>query len=86
MNIVVYSKNNCVWCDRAKNLLNSVNLSFDEIDLSDDTERSEFYKKIGEGVKTVPQIFIDGKSIGGCDELYELESKNELNELMGIRN
>ena len=33
--------------------------TFDEIDLTDDTERSEFYKKIGEGVKTVPQIFID---------------------------
>ena len=36
--------------------------------------------------KTVPQIFINGESIGGCDELYELESKNELNELIGIRN
>ena len=65
MNIVVYSKNNCVWCDRAKNLLDSVNLPYDEIDLSDDTERSEFYKKIGEGVKTVPQIFIDDIRVGG---------------------
>ena len=64
MNIVVYSKNNCVWCDRAKNLLNSVNLPFDEIDLSDDTERSEFYNKIGEGVKTVPQIFINDTRVG----------------------
>ena len=71
MNIVVYSKNNCVWCDRAKRLLNSVNLSFDEIDLSDDTERNEFYKKIGEGVKTVPQIFIDDILIGGYTDLVE---------------
>ena len=52
MNVVVYSKSNCVWCDRAKNLLNSVDLSFNEIDLSDDIKRNEFYKKIGEGVKT----------------------------------
>jgi len=38
------------------------------------------------GRRTVPQIFINGERIGGCDELYELESKNELNELIGIRN
>ena len=71
MNIVVYSKNNCVWCDRAKNLLNSVNLPFDEIDLSDDTKRTEFYNKIGEGVKTVPQIFIDDDLVGGYTDLIE---------------
>ena len=45
MNITVYSKDNCIWCDRAKNLLNSVNFEFDEIDLSNDEERQEFYKR-----------------------------------------
>ena len=45
MNITVYSKDNCIWCDRAKNLLNSVNFEFDEIDLSNDEERQEFYKE-----------------------------------------
>ena len=54
MNITVYSKDNCIWCDRAKNLLNSVNFEFDEIDLSNDEERQEFYKRVGEGVSTVP--------------------------------
>ena len=38
------------------------------------------------GARTVPQIFINKKSIGGCDELYELEKTNELNELLGIKN
>ena len=76
MNIVVYSKNNCVWCDRAKNLLNSVNLPFDEIDLSDDIKRNEFYKKIGEGVKTVPQIFIDDIRVGGFPELVTWFEEN----------
>jgi len=38
------------------------------------------------GRRTVPQIFINGESIGGCDDLYELESNNELNELIGIKN
>ena len=62
MNITVYSKDNCIWCDRAKNLLNSVNFEFDEIDLSNDEERQEFYKRVGEGVSTVPQIYIDNIS------------------------
>ncbi len=76
MNVVVYSKSNCVWCDRAKNLLDSVDLSFNEIDLSDDIERNEFYKKIGEGVKTVPQIFIDDIRVGGFPELVTWFEEN----------
>ena len=65
MNITVYSKDNCVWCDRAKNLLASVDLSYDEIDLSDDNERQAFYKKVGEGISTVPQIYFNYQRIGG---------------------
>ncbi len=38
------------------------------------------------GLRTVPQIFINEKSIGGCDDLYELERNNKLNELIGITN
>jgi|TARA_B100001093_G_scaffold211768_1_gene203235 glutaredoxin len=76
LNVVVYSKSNCVWCDRAKNLLDSVDLSFNEIDLSDDIERNEFYKKIGEGVKTVPQIFIDDIRVGGFPELVTWFEEN----------
>lgn len=69
MNIKIYTKDFCIWCDRAKSLLKSKNLSFTEIDLSDDIVRSEFYSKLGEDVKTVPQIFIDNKRIGGFQEL-----------------
>ena len=69
MNIRVYSKDNCVWCDRAKNLLASVNLSYEEIDLSDDNERQAFYKKVGEGISTVPQIYINDQRIGGFPQL-----------------
>jgi glutaredoxin len=52
LNIEIYTKDFCIWCDRAKSLLESNNLSFTEIDLSDDSARSEFYSKLGEGVKT----------------------------------
>ncbi len=69
MNIEIYTKDFCIWCDRAKSLLESKNLSFTEIDLSDDIVRFEFYSKLGEDVKTVPPIFIDNQRIGGFQEL-----------------
>ena len=76
MNITVYSKDNCIWCDRAKNLLNSVNFEFDEIDLSNDKHRKEFYKRVGEGVSTVPQIYIDNIRIGGYPNLVTWFEEN----------
>ncbi len=76
MNITVYSKDNCIWCDRAKNLLNSVNFEFVEIDLSNDEERQEFYKRVGEGVSTVPQIYIDNIRIGGYPNLVNWFEEN----------
>ena len=69
MKVLIYTKDNCIWCDRAKILLDSKKISYNEIDLSDDSERLKFYKKIGDNVKTVPQVFIDGKRIGGFQDL-----------------
>ena len=76
MKILLYSKDNCVWCDRAKNLLDSVEFSFEEIDLSNDNDRKEFYKKVGEGVSTVPQIYIDNERIGGFPQLVNWFEEN----------
>tara|TARA_B100001113_G_scaffold56893_2_gene42543 strand:+ start:267 stop:503 length:237 start_codon:yes stop_codon:yes gene_type:complete len=76
LKIIVYSKDNCVWCDRAKNLLDSVEFSFEEIDLSNDNDRKEFYKKVGEGVSTVPQIYIDNERIGGFPQLVNWFEEN----------
>ncbi len=69
MKVLIYTKDNCIWCDRAKILLDSKKISYNEIDLSDDSERLKFYEKIGDNVKTVPQVFIDDKRIGGFQEL-----------------
>ena len=69
MKVLIYTKDNCIWCDRAKILLDSKKISYNEIDLSDDGERLKFYEKIGDNVKTVPQVFIDDKRIGGFQEL-----------------
>ena len=69
MKVLIYTKDNCIWCDRAKILLDSKKISYNEIDLSDDSERLKFYEKIGDNVKTVPQVFIDNKRIGGFQDL-----------------
>ena len=69
MKVLIYTKDNCIWCDRAKILLDSKKISYNEIDLSDDSERLKFYEKIGDSVKTVPQVFIDDKRIGGFQDL-----------------
>ena len=69
MKVLIYTKDNCIWCDRAKILLDSKKISYNEIDLSDDSERLKFYEKIGDNVKTVPQVFIDDKRIGGFQGL-----------------
>lgn len=69
MKIDIYTKDNCIWCDRAKFLLDSKELAYTEIDLSDDSLRDDFYLKLGDNVKTVPQIFIDNKRVGGYQDL-----------------
>ena len=69
MKVEIYTKNYCIWCDRAKLLLDSKDIEFKEIDLSDDQTRENFYNSIGENVKTVPQIYIDDLRIGGYQDL-----------------
>jgi glutaredoxin 3 len=69
--VLIYTRNNCVWCDRAKNLLKINNLEYEEIDLSDDVLRENFYKQFNNSIKTMPQIFIDDNRIGGFEALVD---------------
>ena len=71
MKVEIYTKDQCIWCDRAKGLLNAYSINFVEFDLSNDEERLKFYENIGNNVKTVPQVFIDDKRIGGYQDLKE---------------
>ena len=71
MKVLIYTRNNCVWCDRAKNLLTINNLEYEDIDLSDDVLRENFYKKFNHSIKTMPQIFIDDNRIGGFEALVD---------------
>ena len=75
--IEVYSTPNCPFCVSAKTLLKSKNLSFKEIDVSDDIESLQKMVKLS-GLRTVPQIFINNQSIGGFDELSQMNSDGSL--------
>ena len=75
--IEVYTTASCPYCVRAKRLLKERGLAYEEIDVAtDDALRLEVMKRSGR--RTVPQIFIDCRSIGGYDELAELDASGEL--------
>jgi ribonucleoside-diphosphate reductase subunit M1 len=66
----IYSKTNCGYCKRAKELLSQKNIKYEEMSLDDDNKRKIFFDQFDESVKrTVPQIYINEKRIGGYDEL-----------------
>ena len=80
--VEIYTKMTCPYCHRAKALLKQKGVEPDEIvvDFGGDRKR-EMIERAG-GRMTVPQIFIDGKHVGGCDDLFELESMGRLDELL----
>ena len=66
----VYTRPTCIWCIRAKELLNSKGIPFKNLDISDDELRKELKVK-APGIKKIPQIFKDRKRIGGYEDLVE---------------
>ena len=83
-NIEIYTEPLCAFCDRAIALLNKKGVSFKEIDLASDPNKMEDMIKKTNGMRTVPQIFIDGQHIGGSDKLQDLENDGKLNSLLGV--
>ena len=80
--VEIYTKWTCPFCARAKALLNKKGAAFEEYEISRDREkRSEMIERSG-GRTTVPQVFIDGKHIGGSDDLAALETKGGLDALL----
>ena len=78
-NITVYSTDYCPYCVRAKNLLISLDLSFEEINLQNDPQQLKELKE-RTGLRTVPQIFIGDELIGGYTDLQALVDADKLNE------
>lgn len=80
--IIVYSKSYCPYCQAAKALLRKKGAAFTEIDLTTDPEGQRAMAKKAGGRSTVPQIFISGQHIGGCDDLHALDARGGLDPLL----
>lgn len=81
--VEVYVTNYCPYCTRAKGLLKRKGVEFKEIDVTDDHDKREWLIKTT-GRRTVPQIFIDGVSVGGSDDIYALDREGKLDALLKL--
>jgi len=79
--VTIYSSDLCGFCFRAKRLLESKQVIYEEINVDGNMEKRREMITITGG-RTVPQIIINGQSLGGCDELYALERGNQLDALL----
>ncbi len=81
--IEVYTKAFCPYCTRAKTLLDRKGADFSEIDVTMDRAGFDAMVARAGGRRTVPQVFIDDRHVGGSDDLAALEAKGELDALIG---
>ena len=76
MKAVLWSKDNCQWCERVRQLFTHCKIDYLEYKLDKDFTRRQFYEEFEEGA-TFPQVQLDNKYIGGCkDTLHYLQEKN----------
>lgn len=81
--VEIYTTSICPYCVRAKALLDKKGVVYKEVNVQmNGGKRKEMEKRAG--AHTVPQIFIGGKAIGGCDELFELDFDGDLNGMLGL--
>ena len=82
--IEIYTTPLCPYCYSAKRLLKRKGASFEEIDLWRQPERRAEMLERSDGRRTVPQIFIDGIGVGGCDELHALDAEGRLDSMLPV--
>jgi glutaredoxin 3 len=81
--VEIYTQKYCPYCHWAKELLTRKRVDFREIDVTEDRQMRKQMAARANGRATVPQIFIGGTHVGGCDELYALEEGGRLDALLG---
>ena len=81
--VTVYSTARCAFCDAAKASLEKWEIDYDEVRIDNDQAAMKEFVEVTNGARTVPQIIIDGKPIGGFDDLTELHMDGALDDLMG---
>jgi glutaredoxin 3 len=84
--VKIYSTGVCPLCQKAKALLQKWNVPFEEVRIDTDRGRLAEFARVTSGARTVPQILIDGKCIGGFTELTELHMEGGLDELVQAPN
>lgn len=82
--VEIYTTPICPYCVRAKALLDKKGVPYTEIDVMRDRARRREMEERSNG-HTVPQIFIAGKAIGGCDDMFELDFDGELDKMLGLK-
>lgn len=80
--VEIYTSPICGFCHSAKRLLTQKGASFTETDVSRDSTAKAAMIQRANGGRTVPQIFIDGQLVGGCDDLFALEQAGKLDALL----
>ena len=82
--VEVYASMWCPYCHRAKRLLDGKGVQYIEIDVDAEPARRQEMMQRAQGRYTVPQIFIDGKPVGGSDDIHALDRAGKLDALLGI--
>jgi len=82
--VEIYTKMFCGYCYRAKRLLDSKGVDYIEYDITMDGAKRDEMTGRAPGARTVPQIFIDDKPVGGSDDLAALERQGKLDSLLGL--
>lgn len=80
--VELYTTKICPYCVRAKRLLEKKGAAFKEIDVSNEPELRQSMTQRAGGRQTVPQIFINGQHVGGCDDLYALDAEGKLDPML----
>ncbi|MCE7870704.1 glutaredoxin 3 [bacterium CPR1] len=81
--VEIYTWESCPYCIRAKKLLHSKGVTFQEYKLDGDEEGRRQMAQRANGRTSVPQIFIDDRHVGGCDDLHALDGAGKLDPLLG---
>ncbi len=80
--VEIYTWTYCPFCIRAKALLDKKGVNYENYVIDGDEEARDLMAERSNGKRSLPQIFISDRHIGGCDDLYGLESKGELDMLL----
>ena len=79
--VEIYSKSNCIFCDKAKHLFNSMNIEYVEHNAEDQATFTELMER-NPAARTMPQIFINGTHVGGFDDLSAAEQSGRLDDIL----